>query len=149
MPNTYSALYYHFVFSTKDRAPLITPDIQERLWEYLGGILRENDGVALRIGEIEDHVHILCAMSPSTSPSRMVQQVKGGSSKWIHANFSALAGFGWQDGYGAFTVTRSTLDAVGRYIDNQREHHRRVTFVEEYRAFLDKHGVKYDERYLF
>lgn len=149
MPNTYSALYYHLVFSTKDREPTITPDIQQRLWEYLGGIIRENDGVALRIGGIEDHIHILLAITPSTAPSRMVQQIKGGSAKWIHANFPALAEFAWQDGYGAFTVSRSVLDEVGHYIDRQREHHRRVTFAEEYRAFLDKHGVDYDERYLF
>ena len=149
MPNTYSALYYHLVFSTKDRAPLITPDIEQRLWEYLGGIIRDNDGVALRIGGVEDHIHLLIAMTPSTAPSRMVQQIKGGSAKWIHTNFPSLAGFAWQDGYGAFTVSRSALDEVGRYIDRQREHHRHVTFAEEYRAFLDKHGVEYDERYLF
>lgn len=149
MANTYSALYYHLVFSTKNRERLITPDLRERLWEYLGGITRENEGVVLRIGGIEDHVHLLVALPPTTAPSRMVQQIKGGSSKWIHTNFPAHAGFAWQDGYGAFTVSRSALDEVGRYIDRQQEHHRHRTFDEEYRALLDKHEVRYDERYLF
>ncbi len=149
MPNTYSAIFHHLVFSTKHREPRIRPDIETRVWEYLGGIVSANDGLPLRVGGIENHVHLLVGMTPSAAPARLVQQIKCGSSKWLHENFPDMADFAWQDGYGVFSVSRSAIPEVSRYIDNQREHHRHKTFEDEYRAFLKRHGVAFDERYLF
>jgi REP element-mobilizing transposase RayT len=149
MANTYTSLHYHIVFGTKNREPWITPDIEQRIWAYLGGIARENGATPVKIGGVEDHVHIILGMPATLAPSKAVQLLKGGSSKWVHDTFPALAGFGWQDGYGAFTVSKSNLPEVIQYVEGQREHHRAKTFQEEYRAFLDKCGVGYDERYLW
>jgi REP element-mobilizing transposase RayT len=149
MANTYSALYYHIIFSTKHRQPWIKPDIEERIWSYLGGIARENDMTALKDGGTEDHVHIVLGAPPKIAPSKAVQLIKGGSSKWIHDTFPTLRGFEWQDGYAAFTVSKSDVADVQQYIENQREHHRTRTFQEEYVEFLKRHGVEYDERYLW
>jgi REP element-mobilizing transposase RayT len=149
MANTYTSLHYHIIFSTKNRERWITPDIEQRIWEYLGGIAKKNDMKALQIGGVEDHVHLVLGIPPTLAISKVLQLLKSGSSKWIHDNFLALAAFEWQDGYGAFTVSRSQLPDVIEYVKNQREHHRMHTFQEEYRAFLDKHGIEYDERYLW
>lgn len=149
MANTYTSLHYHIVFSTKNRRPWIGADLEQRIWEYLGGIARENDMKALQIGGVEDHVHVVLGAPPVIAVSKAVQLLKGGSSKWIHETFLALAGFEWQDGYGAFSVSKSQLPEVIEYVANQREHYRVRTFQEEYRAFLERHGIEYDERYLW
>lgn len=119
------------------------------MWAYLGGIARENDMVALKVGGVEDHVHVVVNLRPTLAPSKAVQALKAGSSKWIHETFPALSTFGWQDGYGAFSVSKSNLPGVLMYVEQQREHHRTKTFQEEYRAFLDKHDIAYDQRYLW
>src|SRR5438132_8955632 len=147
MANTYASLHYHVVFSTKNRERWISQAIEQRVWEYLGGIARQNDMKALQIGGIEDHVHLVVGMPATLAVSKALQLLKGGSSKWIGETFSALAHFQWQDGYGAFTVSRSQVPEGIYYVANQREHHRTRTFQEEYRAFLDKHGIDYDARY--
>jgi REP element-mobilizing transposase RayT len=149
MANTYTCLQYHVTFSTKNRERWITPDLEPRLWAYLGGIARDNGIVPLKIGGIEDHVHLVLGVPPTLAPSKMVQLLKGGSSKWIHDAFPVLRGFRWQDGYGAFTVSKSNLPEVITYVETQREHHRSKTFQEEFRALLDRHGIEYDERYLW
>jgi putative transposase len=149
MANTYTSLHYHVAFSTKNRERWITPDLEPRIWTYLGGIAHDNGIVPLKIGGLEDHVHLVLGMPPTLAPSKMVQLLKGGSSKWIHDTFPALRGFGWQDGYGAFTVSKSNLPEVIKYVETQREHHRGKTFQEEFRALLDRHGIEYDERYLW
>ena len=149
MANTYTSLHYHIVFSTKNRHPWIHTEFEQRIWEYLGGIARQNDMKAIQIGGIEDHVHVVLGAPPTLSVSKVAQLLKGGSSKWIHETFPALAGFEWQDGYGAFSLSKSQLPEVIEYVANQREHHRVRTFQEEYRAFLERHGVEYDERYLW
>ena len=149
MANTFTSLHYHLIFSTKNRHPWIAVDIQQRLWEYLGGIARDNDMKALQVGGIEDHVHILLGAPPTMTVSKAVQLLKGGSSKWMHDNFPALAAFAWQDGYGAFSVSRSQAPEVVEYIANQREHHRVLTFQEEFLALLEKHSMTYDERYIW
>lgn len=149
MANTYTCLHYHAIFSTKGRERWITPVFEERIWAYLAGIASQNDLNPILIGGVEDHVHILFSMPPSISISEAIKQIKGGSSSWVKANFPGLGHFAWQDGYGAFTVSKSQIPEVQDYIGGQREHHRTKTFQEEYRAFLDKHGVKYDERYLW
>jgi REP element-mobilizing transposase RayT len=149
MANTYTALFYHVVFSTKNRAPMIRRDIEERVWEYVGGIARHYNMTAVQVGGIEDHLHVL-VMAPATlSPSEIAKRIKSDSSKWIHEEFPDLHGFGWQDGYGAFTVSKANVPSVVGYIQNQRAHHRTKTFQEEYLDFLKKAGVDYDEQYLW
>jgi putative transposase len=146
---SYVSSYFHCVFSTKERRPLITPPLQERLWPFLGGIARENKMRALMIGGIEDHVHLLLSLPATMSIARAMQLIKGGSSKWIHETFPEQRLFGWQEKYGAFSVSVSQLDSVIGYISNQPEHHRRRSFQEEFVAFLKKHRIEYDERYLW
>lgn len=149
MANTYTSLHFHIIFSTKNRERWIEPAIEQRIWEYLGGIARANDMKALKVGGVEDRVHLVVGMKPTMSVSHAVQLLKGGSSKWIHESFANLAGFSWQDGYGAFTVSKSQVPDVIHYVEGQREHHRVKTFQEEYRALLAKHEIEYDERYLW
>ena len=148
MANTYTSLHCHIVFSTKNREEWIGQLIEERVWEYLGGIARNNDIVPVKIGGIDDHVHLVVSIPPTLAISKAVQLVKGGSSLWFHETFRRSA-FAWQDGYGAFTVNKSQLPDVVRYVERQREHHRLQTFQEEYRTLLDRHGIDYDERYLW
>ena len=149
MANTYTSLHYHIIFSTKNRVKSISPEIEQRVWSYIGGIARKHGMTALQVGGIEDHIHVLVVAPPTLAPSQMAQYLKGDSSKWIHEEFPAWHDFAWQDGYGAFTVSKSNLPEVIRYIQNQREHHRRKTFQEEYLEFLQKHGIEYDERYVW
>ncbi|PYI48103.1 MAG: IS200/IS605 family transposase [Verrucomicrobia bacterium] len=148
MANTYTSLHYHIVFSTKNREPWIVRDIEERIWAYIGGIARTHKMTALQIGGVDDHIHALMTAPAIIAPAQIAQYLKSDSSKWIHDQFRNLRGFSWQDGYGAFTVSKSNLPEVVRYIQNQREHHRKNTFQDEYLEFLRKHGIEYDERYL-
>ena len=149
MANTYTALHYHIVFSTKHRQRWITEDIEGRIWAYLGGIARENRMVALEVGGIEDHIHMLVGAPATMAPSKAAQLIKGGSSSWIHDTFPGLEAFAWQDGYGAFTVSKSQVPDLTAYIRNQREHHRIRTFQDEYRALLERHEIEYEEQYLW
>ena len=148
MANTYTSLHYHVIFSTKNREPLLSVDARERVWRYLGGIARANEMTALEIGGVADHVHVLVSLPASLAIAKAVQLIKGGSSHWVRENIAGLSGFAWQDGYGAFTVSESQIEAVRDYIRRQEEHHRARTFAEEYRAFLERHQVVFDERYL-
>ncbi|HEU6447840.1 MAG TPA: IS200/IS605 family transposase [Verrucomicrobiae bacterium] len=146
---SYVSSYFHCVFSTKERRPFITPQLQERLWPFLGGIARQNKMKAMEIGGVEDHVHILISL-PSTMPvSKAVQLIKGGSSKWIHEMFPEQWLFAWQEEYGAFSVSVSQLEKTVEYIKGQSAHHRKVTFREELLTLLKKHRIEYDERYLW
>jgi putative transposase len=149
MANTYTCLHYHVIFSTKNRERWIASDIEPRVWSYLGGIARENQLKSHLIGGFDDHIHMLVRIPPAVAVSEAVKRIKGGSSKWIKENFPQIQTFAWQDGYGAFTVSRSQIGEVENYIRGQREHHRLKTFQEEYRSFLDKHEVEYDEKYLW
>ena len=149
MANTYTALHYHIIFSTKNRQPWIIPDIEHRVWAFIGGIARTYKMAALQVGGIEDHIHALVTAPPTIAAFQIAQFLKGESSKWIHEEFAALRHFGWQDGYGAFTVSKSNISEVISYIQNQREHHRKKTFQEEYLDFLRKNGIEYNERYLW
>jgi putative transposase len=149
MANTYTSLLYHVIFSTKDREPWIVPSIEQRIWRFIGGIARKHRITALQVGGVEDHIHALVTAPPTIAPAQMVQFLKGESSKWIHEEFSTLRKFGWQDGYGAFTVSKSNIPKVTGYIQNQREHHRKKTFQEEYLEFLHENGIEYDVRYLW
>ena len=149
MAHTYASLLFHCVFSTKERLHLLSPDVRERLWPFMGGIARNNGFKALAVGGTEDHAHVLLSL-PTTMPvAKAVQLIKGGSSKWLSATFPKLEPFQWQEGYGAFSISISHVkDTVG-YIGRQEEHHRRRTFEEEYLQFLEKHGVEYDEAHLW
>jgi putative transposase len=122
--------------------------IEERVSEYLGSIARHKDIVPVRIGGVDDHVHLVVSIPPAVSISKALQLVKGGPSLWFHETFRPSA-FAWQHGHGAFTVSRSQLPDVIRYVESEREHHRLETFQEEYLALLDKHDIDYDERYLW
>ncbi|MEP7342898.1 MAG: IS200/IS605 family transposase [Acidobacteriota bacterium] len=149
MANTYTSLHYHVVFSTKNRVAYLAPEIEERVWAYIGGVARKHKMTALQVGGFDDHIHALVMAPPTLSPSQIAQYLKGDSSKGIHETFAALRDFAWQEGYGAFTVIKSNLESVISYIQKQREHHQQRTFQEEYLDFLQKHGVEYDERYVW
>jgi putative transposase len=150
MANTYSSIFLHIVFSTKNRKEFIDAEIENRVWAYIGGIARKHKCTAVQIGGIENHIHALI-LSPTTySPSEIAKFLKGESSKWIHEEFPKLHKFGWQDGYGAFSVSKKLVPKVVEYIKNQREHHKSKTFEEEYLELLEWHEVDIvDEKYLF
>ena len=146
---SYISSYLHCVFSTKERRRLITPTLRDRLWPFLGGIARQNKMKAIEIGGMEDHVHMLLSLPSTLSIAKALQLIKGGSSKWVHETFPEHRMFGWQVKYGAFSVSVSQLDTIIQYIKDQKEHHRQMTFQEEFIALLKKHRVEYDERYLW
>lgn len=148
MANTYYQLFAHIVFGVYNRIGLIMPEVQPRLHEYLGGILTRNKCKPIIIGGTADHVHILVGFVPDVALSDLVRIVKSVSSKWINDNRLSQGRFEWQRGYGAFTYSRSQLDAVAGYIRNQPEHHRHKTFAEEFKEFLNRAGIEYDDRYL-
>jgi REP element-mobilizing transposase RayT len=149
MSHTFTYLCLHVVFSTKDRRPSIRPDIKERLFAYLGGIVREKGGTALLINGMPDHVHLLLTIPPNISVADILRTVKANSSKWVHETWPQYKDFSWQQGYGAFSVSKSSLPDVHKYVANQEEHHRRLTFDEEFRALLIRHEVEFDERFLW
>ncbi len=149
MGHSYTSCLIHYVFSTKDRRKLISPSLQERLWPYMGGIARENGMKALAVGGTSDHVHMLVSLPSTVSIANAVQLIKGGSSKWIHDTFPAETGFEWQEGYGAFSIGSSGVDDTLAYITTQEEHHRAKTFEDEFSTFLKRHGIAYDDRYVF
>jgi putative transposase len=149
MAHTFINSLLHCVFSTKERRPFITPALQARLFQYIGGISRENKIKLLSAGGIDDHVHLLISMPSTISISKAMQLIKGGSSKWIHETFAELRHFEWQEGYGAFSIGISDVERTIKYINNQAEHHRKMDFKTEFRAFLKKHEIEYDERYIF
>ena len=146
---SYVSSYHHCVFSTKERRPLITPGLQERLWPYLGGIAREHKMTAFVIGGVADHVHMLLSLPSSMAIAKGLQLIKGGSSKWVHDTFPEHRLFGRQVKYGSFSVSVSQLDKIMEYIRNQAEHHKKMSFKEEFIALLKKHRIQYDERYLW
>src|SRR5438477_6475898 len=146
---SYVSSYFHCVFSTKERRPLITPALRARLWPFLGGIARQNKMAALEIGGVADHVHILLSLPSTLAVAKALQLIKGGSSKWVHETFPEHRLFGWQEKYGAFSVSASLLEKTIQYIKHQEEHHRKMSFQEEFLALLEKHRIAYDERYLW
>ena len=148
MGNSFRCLRYHFVFSTKNRAPQLTPELRPRLYDYIGGIFKNENGQLFAVGGTADHVHLLASIHSSVSVSDMLRKVKGNSSKWIHETFPEHKGFAWQEGYGAFSVSQSNVEQVRRYIEQQEEHHRQISFDEEFIEFLERHGICYDKRYL-
>ena len=147
MPSTHLSLYYHLVFSTKGRYCWINERWEERLYSYLAGILRRLGGVAVEIGGAADHVHILASLKATHCPAEIMREIKASTSGWIR-NVIGIRLFGWQDGYGAFTVSRSDIEAKRKYIRGQKKHHRKKTFQEEYLDLLRLSNISFDERYL-
>ena len=146
--STHTQIYYHIVFSTKDRVPALVTDKRDGLFRYIWGILKNVDCHLYRINGVEDHVHILTSLHPTVCVSDLVKNIKTGASKWIKENGWFPLFTHWQDGYGAFTISHDGKDAVIEYIKNQEEHHKRVSFRDEFREMLIKFGVQFDERYL-
>jgi REP element-mobilizing transposase RayT len=142
-------LHYHFIFSTKQRAPLITQDLQPRLYEYFGGILRAQNSSLLAAGGLPDHVHLLVRLNKEMSVAEALRLLKANSSKWVHETFPDHRAFAWQAGYAAFAVSYSGVRPVKQYIETQDEHHRTLRFQDELRAFLRRHHIEFDERYLW
>lgn len=149
MGHTYSNTLIHFVFSTKHRMPLIVEPMRTRLYDYMGGIARQEVGQSLRIGGTDNHVHALLALRADVSQSEAMRKFKGLSSKWVHQVFPEHGDFAWQEGYGAFSVSSSKAGDVINYIVGQVEHHKTVSFEDEFVAFLRRHGIDYDPRYVF
>lgn len=141
--------YMHIVFSTKHRQPMIHPPFESELHSYLAGICKNMECQPIKVGGYTDHVHILCMLSKKIALMKLLEEMKSHSSKWMKTKDVSLKDFYWQDGYGAFSVNPSEVDNVIAYIENQHEHHRKKTFQEEYRAFLDKYQIEYDERYVW
>jgi len=149
MPRSYTNLIYHIVFSTKNRAPLITPEREQRLYEYIGGVIRGLGGILLCINGVEDHLHLLVKLRPDKSVSDILRDLKSNSSGWMHDVFSDAAEFSWQNGYGAFTVSESQIGRVVNYIERQKEHHRKESFENEFMSMLQKNGIEFERKYLW
>lgn len=148
MSSSYCNLLYHIVFATKGREPWMTATIRPRIHQYIGGAIRNENGIAIIINGTADHIHILAKLRQDKALSKLIGEWKANSSGWISRTFREAAGFAWQEGYGAFTVSESQAPKVRRYIERQEEHHRSISFVEELKVILRAHGLPFDERYL-
>ena len=149
MPQSFGCLHVHIVFSTKNRESLLTLDLTPELYPYIGGILRNTGSRLIEIGGIADHVHLLVSLGRQSCVADTVRDVKANSSRWIHEKFPQRAAFAWQAGYGAFAVSFSGVAAVGGYIQNQAEHHQGQSYQDEFRGFLRRHEIEWDERYVW
>lgn len=141
--------YIHIIFSTKYRQPLILQPVEAELHSYLGGICNNLDSQVIKVGGYTDHIHILCKLSKKMALMKLLEELKSHSSKWIKTKGKEYSNFYWQDGYGAFSVNPFEVDKVIKYIANQHEHHSKKTFQDEYRAFLKKYQIDYDEKYVW
>ena len=148
MPDSYTNLLYHIVFSTKERRPLITPEHETRLYDYIGGTLRQAGGICLELNGTMDHLHLLAKLRPTRAVSDVLRDLKANASGWMHEVFPSLEDFSWQRGYGAFTVSQSNVEEVRRYIATQKQHHRKLSFRNEFIQFLRENGIEYDERFI-
>jgi putative transposase len=142
MSHSHTCCLVHVVFSTAERRPMIREDIQEMLYRYIGGFARENGIPALAVGGTADHIHLLLSLPRTVSVAKAVQLVKSGSSKWLHESFPKLKSFAWQEGYGALSIGVSQRVATVKYIEGQAEHHKRISFEEEFKKFLTAHGIE-------
>ena len=149
MPQSLSSILIHLIFSTKNREPLLTPEIDAELYPYIAAIFKALQSPALIINGTSDHLHTLFSLSRVITIADIVEAVKTGSSKWIKTKGRQFRNFHWQSGYGAFSIGQSQVPTVKRYIRRQKEHHRRVTLQDEYRKFLKAYEVEYDERYVW
>ena len=149
MSNTYTQIHIHFVFAVKFRSALIQKEWKNELLKYITGIFQHNNHKVLQINSMPDHIHILIGMRPTQSISSLIQNVKTESSKWINAHKLCKSTFAWQEGYGAFSYSKSQVPDVIRYIQNQELHHKKETFIDEYRHLLNTHEIEFEEQYIF
>lgn len=149
MPSTYTQNFYHTVFSTRQRVPIITPELESRLYPFIGGIIRDLRCQLLAINGMSDHLHLLVRYRADLSHSDMLRHIKGRSSNWINETFSSPTPFAWQEGYGGFTVSKSAVAQVENYIARQKDHHKRQDFKTEFLELLRKHEIEFDEDTVF
>ena len=147
--HSYTQLYYHIVFSTKGRRRFIDAKIEDRLHNTLRGIVRKLEGIPLEVNGIEDHVHIVASLPAKVAVAKALATIKANSSGWVHKTWPDRQTFSWQTGYGAFSVSQSQLEVVREYVRDQKEHHKTMTFEEEYIKLLQKHQIEYDPRFVF
>ena len=148
MSDSYTNLLYHIVFSTKERRPLITPEYEVRLYDYVGGTIRKVGGISLELNGTSDHIHLLAKLRPDCALSDVLRDLKANATGWMHDVFPSLKNFSWQRGYGAFTVSQLNVAAVRHYIARQKEHHRNISFRDEFIQFLQENEIAYDERFI-
>lgn len=148
MPSSWIQNIYHAVFSTKHRIAAITPQVEERLHPFIGGILKELRCIPIAINGTADHLHVLTIYPSDLCHSDMLRHVKKRSSEWIHKTFAGMSEFAWQEGYGGFTVSASVMDEVAEYIRRQKEHHKRFDSKAEFIELLRRHGIEFDPKYL-
>ncbi|MCL4709586.1 IS200/IS605 family transposase [bacterium] len=149
MPQSLANIPVHFIWSTRDRQPFITPEVEKELYSYMAAIFREHESPALTINGMQDHVHSLALLSRKITIAKLVEEVKKSSSKWIKTKGEFYRNFYWQSGYAALGIGQSNIEALKGYIANQKEHHRKKTFQEEYLEFLKKYNIASDERYVW
>ena len=149
MANTYTQIHLHLIFAVKYRTGIIEDKWKDELYKYITGIIQSNNHKLLIINGMPDHIHILIGIRPNQSVSELLQDIKGSSSKWINEKGFVKGKFEWQEGFGAFSYSKSQIKDVIKYIENQEEHHKKRTFREEYLAFLDAFEVEYNEKYIF
>ena len=149
MANTYTQIHIQYVFAVKFRDAVITQDWEDNLHKYMTGIIQKYNHKVLAINGMPDHVHILVGMRPTQAPSDLMEQVKSSSSKWINEEKFLKTKFAWQDGFSAFSYTKSHVPIVIKYILNQKEHHKKVSFLDEYRSMLADLKIEFDEKYIF
>jgi putative transposase len=149
MAHSFTHLLSHIVFSTKNHAPYLDRELKDRLFPYMSGIIHELDGSVSAIAGTENHVHLLFRLPAAEPLADAMRLLKTNSSRWVHETWATRRSFAWQTGYGAFSVSQSVADEIVRYIQNQEEHHRSMTFQEELIALLERHGIEYDERYMW
>jgi REP element-mobilizing transposase RayT len=149
MPQSPVSLHVHIVFSAKHREPSVDAELASRLYPYIGGIVRNTESALIAIGGIADHVHLLVSLGRQISVADVVRNLKSNSSAWVHKSLPDRSQFAWQSGYGAFAVSRSVLERVKAYIADQEQHHRNQSFQDEFRNLLRKHGIEWDERYVW
>ena len=147
MPQSLTKQYSHIVFSTKNREKFISNKIKNELYSYFGGILKSLKSPAIEIGGMDDHVHILCVLSKNYSTSKIIEEIKKNTSKWVKTK--GIPNFYWQSGYGAFSISPSHVGIIEKYIINQFEHHKNQTFKDEFRRLLRKYKIDFDERYVW
>jgi len=149
MAQSLSKIYVHIIFSTKNRVNFISDDLVPELYSYLAGIIKAYDCNILKIGGMPNHIHILCVLSRKYSLSKLMEEIKKSSSKWIKTKAKNLCKFSWQNGYGAFSISQSQIEIAKKYIENQKEHHKQISFKDELVKLLQKYEIDYDEKYLW
>lgn len=149
MSQSLSKLFIHLIFHIKSTSVKIRKEDKNDLYSYIGAIIKDNDSIPILINGVEDHIHILCVLSKNIALAKLVEEIKRHSSRWIKTRGTYYSTFSWQGGYGGFSISPSLHDKTKLYIKNQEEHHKKMSFKEEYLLFLKEYGIEYDERYLW